>query len=239
LIVSSYNEPLITAEWAVAVFQPAKAAGLACAFVSNGNATPEVLDYLAPWIIAYKVDLKSFNDRAYRSLGGTLAHVTETIQELHRRRLWVEIVTLLIPGFNDSEAELRALTAFLASVNKDMPWHVTAFHPDYHMLEPERTTAEGLIRAANIGREAGLRFVYAGNLPGQVAPWENTLCPGCDAVLIERFGYLVQSYQLTAGGQCPHCQTQIPGVWPAEGGPAVRTGQGMAAYYQRLPRAVL
>ena len=238
LVVSSYNEPLITAEWAVAVFQKAKAAGLACAFVSNGNATPEALDYLAPWIVAYKVDLKSFNDQAYRSLGGTLGRVTETIKDLHRRGLWVEVVTLLIPGFNDSETELRALAGFLASVSRDIPWHVTAFHPDYHMTEPERTAAEGLLQAAAIGREAGLRFVYAGNLPGQVGSWENTHCPGCGAIVVERYGFLVQSYQLTGEGKCPHCQTRLPGIWPTAGAAEVRTGKGMAAYYQRLPRPV-
>ena len=102
LMVSSYNEPLITAEWAVAVFQLAKAQGLACAFVSNGNATPEALDFLQPWIAAYKVDLKGFDDRRYRTLGGTLEHVTETIGMLRRRNLWLEVVTLVVPGFNDS-----------------------------------------------------------------------------------------------------------------------------------------
>src|SRR5207249_11623190 len=108
LVVSSYNEPLITAEWAVAVFQQAVAADLTCAFVSNGNATPEVLDFLRPWIKAYKVDLKSFNDRHYRTLGTTLANVTETIRMVHARGIWLEVVTLVIPGFNDSVEELRA-----------------------------------------------------------------------------------------------------------------------------------
>ncbi len=107
LVVSSYNEPLITAEWAVAVFERAKAAGLDCAFVSNGNATPEVLDFLQPWIVAYKVDLKSFDDRHYRSLGGMLSNITDTIRMVHARGIWLEIVTLVIPGFNDSEDELR------------------------------------------------------------------------------------------------------------------------------------
>src|SRR5207249_4807489 len=108
LVVSSYNEPLITAEWAVAVFREATAAGLTCAFVSNGNATPEVLDYLRPWIKAYKVDLKSFDDKHYRTLGTTLANVTETIRMVHARGIWLEVVTLVIPGFNDSVEELRA-----------------------------------------------------------------------------------------------------------------------------------
>src|SRR5207249_2142078 len=107
LVVSSYNEPLITAEWAVAVFEHAIAAGLTCAFVSNGNATPEVLDFLQPWIRAYKVDLKTFQDRHYRTLGTTLHNVTDTIRMVHERGLWLEVVTLLVPGFNDDETELR------------------------------------------------------------------------------------------------------------------------------------
>ncbi|HZU39227.1 MAG TPA: radical SAM protein, partial [Gemmataceae bacterium] len=133
LVVSSYNEPLITAEWAVNVFREAKAAGLACAFVSNGNATPEVLDFLRPWLVAYKVDLKSFNDRSYRTLGGTLDNITNTIRMIHERGLWLEIVTLVIPGFNDSHDELRQAADFLVSVSPDIPWHVTAFHQDYKM----------------------------------------------------------------------------------------------------------
>src|ERR1039457_7329429 len=121
LVVSSYNEPLITAEWAVAVFREAMEAGLDCAFVSNGNATPEVLDYLRPWIVAYKIDLKGFDDKRHRTLGGTLEHVTEGIRMVHERGLWLEVVTLVVPGFNDSESELRLIAQFLASLNHDIP----------------------------------------------------------------------------------------------------------------------
>lgn len=238
LVVSSYNEPLITAEWAVDIFKQAKAQGFLCAFVSNGNATPEALDYVRPWIEAYKVDLKGFNDQRYRSLGGALSHVLDTIRMVHERGLWIEVVTLLVPGFNDSEEELRALTRFLVSVSRDIPWHVTAFHPDYKMTDRNNTTAHLLVRAAEIGAEEGLRYVYAGNLPGQVGPWENTRCPSCQETLIERFGYLIQSYRITTGGQCPSCQTQIPGIWPDGGAEEVRTSRGLAAYFNRLPRSI-
>jgi AmmeMemoRadiSam system radical SAM enzyme/AmmeMemoRadiSam system protein B/AmmeMemoRadiSam system protein A len=237
LVVSSYNEPLITAEWAVAVFEQAKAAGLACAFVSNGNATPEVLDFLAPWICAYKVDLKSFDDRHYRELGGTLGNILDTIRMIHDRGIWLEIVTLVIPGFNDSDAELREMARFIASVNADIPWHVTAFHKDYRMTDPDATPPRTLLRAAEIGAEAGLRFIYAGNLPGRVGAWENTRCPGCGDTLIERYGYLIRAYRVTPVGGCPRCQTILPGIWPAQKS-AVRTGNDMTAYVQRLPRAV-
>jgi AmmeMemoRadiSam system radical SAM enzyme/AmmeMemoRadiSam system protein B/AmmeMemoRadiSam system protein A len=237
LVVSSYNEPLITAEWAVAVFHEAKAAGLTCAFVSNGNATPEALDYLRPWLTAYKVDLKSFDDRRYRGLGGTLDAVRRTIRMVHERGLWLEVVTLLIPGFNDSDDELRRAADFLASVSPDVPWHVTAFHPDYKMTDPGATPPEALLRACAIGTAAGLRFVYAGNLPGRVGPWEDTRCPSCRATVIERYGYLIRSYRLTADGRCPSCRAAVPGVWPRALG-EVRTGNDMAAYQGRLPRRV-
>jgi pyruvate formate lyase activating enzyme len=236
LMVSSYNEPLITAEWAVAVFREATAAGLTCAFVSNGNATPEVIDYIRPWIKAYKIDLKSFDDRHYRSLGGTLKQVLETIALVHSRGIWVEVVTLVIPGFNDSEDELRSAARFLASVSRDIPWHVTGFHGDYKMTDPGNTASEALVRAAEIGAEEGLHYVYAGNRPGEVGAWEDTRCAACRETLIERYGFLVRNYNLTADGCCPRCNTQLPGVWPSD--PAtVRTGD-LSSYIQVLPRAV-
>jgi AmmeMemoRadiSam system radical SAM enzyme/AmmeMemoRadiSam system protein B/AmmeMemoRadiSam system protein A len=237
LVVSSYNEPLITAEWAVSVFRQAKEAGLACAFVSNGNATPEVLDFLRPWLCAYKIDLKSFNDRNYRSLGGMLDNITSTIRMVHERGLWLEIVTLVIPGFNDDPQELRAMARFLVSVNPDIPWHVTAFHKDYRMTDPDATPADTLIRAAEMGAAEGLRYVYAGNLPGRVGPWENTRCPSCRQTLIERFGFLVRSYRVEADGSCSYCKTKLPGVWPSSTA-EVRTGNDMAAYQGRMPRRV-
>jgi pyruvate formate lyase activating enzyme len=213
IVVSTYNEPLITSEWAVAIFKEARAAGLITGFVSNGNGTPRVLEYLRPWIDAYKVDLKSFDDRHYRELGGRIQPILDTIRQLHAMGVWLEIVTLLIPGFNDGEEELKRLTAFVADVSPDIPWHVTAFHSDYKMTDPPDTTAAMLIRAADIGRRAGLRFVYAGNLPGAVGPLEDTRCPACDELLIERYGYLIRGYHVTADGKCPACRTLIPGLW--------------------------
>ena len=213
VVVSTYNEPLITSEWAVAVFRQAREAGLKTAFVSNGNGTPQVLEFLQPWIDLYKVDLKSFDDRHYRELGGRLQPILDTIRTLHGMGIWLEIVTLLIPGFNDSDDELRKLTAFLADVSPDIPWHVTAFHQDYKMTSPADTRPEDLLRAATIGRAAGLRYIYAGNLPGRVADLENTSCRQCGEVLIERFGYSIQNYKLTPEGNCPYCQTPVPGRW--------------------------
>ena len=213
LVGSSYNEPLITAEWAVDVFKRAKPAGFKTAFISNGNATPQVLDYLRPWTDCYKIDLKSMSDRNYRKLGGVVDNILETIQMVHERGFWEEIVTLVIPGFNDSEDELRSAADFIASVSPDIPWHVTAFHQDYNMTENANTTAEQLIRACEIGRAAGLRFVYAGNLPGRVGRWENTYCPSCDELLIERYGYQIRRMKVTPTGNCPSCSATIPGIW--------------------------
>jgi len=212
IVTSTYNEPLITSEWGMAVFREAMAAGLVCSYVSNGNATPEVLDYIQPYVSLYKVDLKSFRDKHYRELGGTLERVLWTIRELHARGFWLEIVTLVIPGFNDSDEELREIAAFLVSVSPDIPWHVTAFHKDYKMTDPDNTSVATLLRAAEIGSAAGLRFVYAGNIPGRVGRWENTYCPGCSALLVERVGYRIVQNRLVSGA-CPDCGRAIPGFW--------------------------
>ncbi len=213
VVVSTYNEPLITAEWAVAIFKEARAAGLLTGFVSNGNATPQVLEYLRPWTDLYKVDLKSFDDRRYRELGGRLQPILDSIRRIHQMGFWLEVVTLVVPGFNDSDDELRRLAEFLAGVSPDIPWHVTAFHKDYKMTDPDDTPAETLIRAAQIGRAAGLRYVYAGNQPGQVGDWEDTCCPACRALLIRRFGYRIRDYRLTPDGRCPDCSAAVPGRW--------------------------
>jgi pyruvate formate lyase activating enzyme len=213
IVTSTYNEPLITSEWAAAVFRLARDAGLVCSYVSNGNATEEVLEYLRPFVSLYKVDLKSFRDRPYRELGGTLERVTWTIRALHEKGFWVEVVTLVVPGFNDSPEELREIARFLVSVSPDIPWHVTAFHPDYKMDDRQATSVRTLVGAVEAGREEGLHFVYAGNLPGSVRNLENTYCPSCHALLVERLGFRVLRNELAGDGHCPSCRTAIPGVW--------------------------
>ena len=135
-----------------------------------------------------------------------------TIQRLKGMGVWVEVVTLVVPGFNDSDEELKDIAGFLCSVSPEIPWHVTAFHEDYKMTDPPSTTAAGLVRAARIGRDAGLHFVYAGNLPGRTERLEDTTCPGCGAILIERTGFHVRTNRLNRG-TCPDCGRLIPGVW--------------------------
>ena len=225
LVVSSYNEPLITSEWAVAVFQAARPRGLRTAFVSNGNATREVLTYLRPWVDAYKVDLKTMNARHYRQLGTALERVLDGIRMVFELGFWLEIVTLVIPGFNDDPGELAAAAQFIASLSPDIPWHVTAFHQDYRMLTPDQTSGRDLIKAAEIGRRAGLRYVYAGNLPGRLGDWEHTFCPHCQSRLVARRGFRVIEQRVTADGRCPVCGASIPGIWSVSGA----AGQGVQA----------
>jgi pyruvate formate lyase activating enzyme len=236
VVGSSYNEPLITSEWAVAVFKQAVAAGLKCVYISNGNATPEVLDYLTPYLVGFKIDLKTMQDRQYRRLGGVLQNVLDTIQLAYERGLWVEVVTLVVPGFNDDTEELMDAARFIASVSPNIPWHVTAFRKNYKMIDPDDTTADTLIRAAEIGQEAGLNYVYAGNLPGRVGEYEHTFCPNCHTRLIERLGYVILGYHLTDEGTCPHCGTDIAGVWPLSAS-EVRLGSVDDLFFRR-PRLV-
>jgi len=236
IVGSSYNEPLITSEWARAIFAEGQAAGLKCVYISNGNATAEALDYLGPYLSGYKIDLKTMQDRQYRQLGGVLQHVLDTIQSAFSRGLWVEVVTLIVPGFNDSTDELMDAARFIAAVSPDIPWHVTAFHKDYRMQNPENTTSDMLIRAAEIGQEAGLRYVYAGNAPGQVGEYEDTRCHQCGMTLIRRYGYVIRDYVLTDTGTCPQCESVIPGVWP-ENAKEVRLGSS-SDVFARHPRLV-
>src|SRR3954471_23582773 len=219
VVASSYNEPLITSEWAVDVFTEARRRGLRTAYISNGNGTPQVLDFIRPHVDAYKVDLKAFNDKAYRQLGGVLENVVSTIKMLKERGFWVEIVTLVVPGFNDTPDELKAMADFLASVDPLMPWHMTAFHPDYKMTDGYRqTTVDDLMKIVEFGKAAGLKYMYPGNLPGQVGEWENTRCHHCNATVIRRYGFLVKENRVGPEGTCPDCRKTLPGIWGKSSG---------------------
>lgn len=214
VLVSTYNEPLITADWAYQVFEKACARGIVCGFVSNGYATPEVIRFLRPVTRLYKVDLKCFTERGYHELGGKLQTVIDTMALLAELGYWVEIVTLVVPGFNDDAEQLEGIAKTIAGLSVDIPWHVTAFHRDYQYVHGRDTRSDDLQRAYDAGREAGLRYVYAGNLPGEMADAEDTRCPGCGATLIQRRGFRVFKNRLV-DGRCPECQTSIPGVWHA------------------------
>jgi pyruvate formate lyase activating enzyme len=211
-VISTYNEPLITSEWAVEVFREAKERGLRTGYVSNGHGTPEVLEYLKPWLDLFKIDLKSFSAKNYRRLGGNLDAVLETIRQVYAMGFWTEIVTLVVPDYNDSDEELTEMAEFIASVSVDIPWHVTGFFPTYKMMDRGATPAETLLRARQRGIDAGLKFVYSGNRPGQVENTESTFCPKCDEILIDRQGFRVVANRLVSGA-CPKCDESIPGVW--------------------------
>jgi pyruvate formate lyase activating enzyme len=214
VVASSYNEPLITSEWAVDVFKEARRRGLRCAYISNGNGTPQVLDFIRPHVDAYKVDLKTFNPKNYRQLGGVQENVTDTIRMLKERGFWVEIVTLVVPGFSDDPDDLKRMAEFLASVDPLMPWHMTAFHPDYKMTDGYRQTrADDLMKIVEYGKQAGLRYMYPGNLPGQVGEWENTRCHHCGGTVIRRWGFLVTENRVGPDGACPDCGKLLPGIW--------------------------
>jgi pyruvate formate lyase activating enzyme len=235
-IASSYNEPLITSEWAQEVFREAQQAGLTCAYVSNGNATRAVLEYIRPFTSAYKIDLKTMQAKNYRQLGGVLGHILDGIRMVYEMGFWLEIVTLVVPSFNDSEAELREAAEFIHALSPDIPWHVTGFHKDYKMQTPPDTQARQLVRAAEIGREVGLHYVYAGNRPGQVAGFEHTYCPSCHQPLIQRLGYVILEYHITVQGTCPHCGHAIAGHFTDQPH-TVRLGQPDDLYLRR-PRRV-
>ena len=158
-------------------------------------------------------DLKGFRDHSYRSLGGVLSRVLDTLVDLKERGFWVEVVTLLVPGFNDSDEEVGDLTRFLADLDPLLPWHVTAFHADYKMTENPNTPVDSLMRAAEIAEAAGLKYIYCGNRSGDVKEWENTRCHECGSTLVRRIGFRILENRLLPGGVCPGCSTRIPGVW--------------------------
>jgi pyruvate formate lyase activating enzyme len=213
VVASSYNEPLITTEWAVEVFREAKRSGLKAVYISNGFATREVLDYLHPVLDGFKVDLKTMQKKGYRDLGAGLEPVLESIQYAHELGMWVEIVTLLVPGFNDSPGEVAEMAEFIRSVSPEIPWHITAFRPEYKMTDRSRTTAKQILEAVKIGYQKGLHYVYGGNLPGGLGEYENTNCHSCRAILVKRRGFYILEYRITGSGTCPDCGTRIPGVW--------------------------
>jgi pyruvate formate lyase activating enzyme len=210
-IAYTYTEPTIFSELALATSRLSAEAGLRNLFVTNGYMTREALALIAPVLHGANVDLKGFSDKYYRKVcGATLPPVLDSIRAMRELGIWVEVTTLLIPGHNDGDAEIGALAEWLRSVDADMPWHVSAFYPAWKMTDVPPTPATTLHRAAEMGRAAGLRYVYTGNVPGD--PWEHTRCFGCGRVLIQRRGFAVVENTLRAG-RCPGCRTPIPGVW--------------------------
>jgi pyruvate formate lyase activating enzyme len=210
-IAYTYVEPTVFLEYALDTARLAREAGLRNLFITDGYATPEAVGLLAPVLDAANVDLKAFDDAFYRRLcGARLAHVLEAIEAMHRAGTWLELTTLVIPGHNDSDAELRALTTWIVdTVGPATPWHVSRFFPAHRMLDVPPTPLATLRRAAEIGRAAGLQHVYVGNAPE--LGLEDTRCARCGRMVIERTGYLTRSH-LTAEGGCPDCGRRLEGV---------------------------
>lgn len=210
-IAYTYTEPIVFMELCDETGRLAKEKGLANVFVSNGYMTPEAIDRAAAWLDGINIDLKAFTDDFYRNMcGARLQPVLDAITYMARQtNIWVEITTLVVPGQNDSEEELKQIAAFIAnSAGPDVPWHISRFFPQYEYTDSEPTPVATLQRAYEIGKQAGLRYVYLGNLQGSGA--ENTACPDCGEVVIERTGYIVRSNALR-DGKCPTCGTKIAG----------------------------
>lgn len=210
-IAYTYTEPTIFFEYAYDIARLAHAAGLKNIFVTNGYITKEALTTIAPYLDAANIDLKGFSADFYRDvIQARLDEVLDSINEYRKQGIWIELTTLIIPGLNDSEAELQELAAFIvANLGVDTPWHVSQFHPTYQLTDRPRTPIATLRKAREIGRAAGLRYVYEGNVPGEGG--ENTCCPACAALLIERNGFVISTNR-TRNGACPDCGTAIAGI---------------------------
>ena len=218
-VAYTYNDPVIFAEYAIDVATACRERGLLNVAVTAGYINPEPRADFFAVMDAANVDLKSFDPGFYRKVvGGRLETVLNTLRYLvHETQVWVEITTLVIPGQNDSDAELSALAEWIAGeLGQGVPWHVTAFHPDNRMVDVPATRPETLSRARDLGRQAGLHFVYTGNI--RDAGGATTWCPGCGRALIVRDGYAVTRYELTGSGACSHCGVPIPGRWDAQAG---------------------
>ena len=205
------TEPTIFFEYAFDTAVLAKQAGLKNVFVTNGYTAAAPLRAIAPYLDAANVDLKSFSDAFYKNIcGARLQPVLDTLKLYRELGIWLEVTTLVIPGENDSDEDLGGCARFVAEeLGREVPWHVSAFRPTYLLTERPATPPETLRRARRIGLEAGLKFVYEGNIPGE---GEDTLCPACGKTMIARYGYTVRENRLR-GGRCPDCGASVPGVW--------------------------
>jgi len=209
-IAYTYNEPTIFYPYAKDIGVIAKEKGLKNIFVTNGFESPEVVKDMASWLDAANVDLKSWDEAYYKKvLKGGLEAVKDTLRSMVREGIWVEVTTLLIEGENDSQADLEAMASFIANdLGVHIPWHLSAFHPDYKMQDHQYTKLHTLERAKKIAKDAGLLYVYMGNVPVH----GDTYCPDCNTLLIDRTGYAIAQNSLV-DGHCPKCNRAIEGVW--------------------------
>lgn len=206
----TYTEPTIFYEYALDTARLSRAAGLANTFVTNGYMTAEALEAFHPNLDAANVDLKAFKDETYRRVcGARLAPVLDTIRLMRDLKIWVEVTTLVVPGLNDSGDELRDIARFLAGVDREIPWHISRFHPDFNYLEARPTPVETLRKALAIGKAEGLTYVYVGNITGE---GEDTCCPKCGKVLIRRRSFSVTQNEIK-DSRCPSCLAPVHGIF--------------------------
>jgi len=207
----TYIEPTIFFEFAYECAQLAHDRGIKNVFVSNGYTSPEATRKIAPFLDGNNIDLKAFTDKFYRDVcGAKLAPVLDTIRLMKELGVWVEVTTLVIPGWNDSDEELQQIAEFIKSIDIDMPWHVTRFHPTFKMTDRESTPITTLTRARNIGLAEGLKNVFVGNIPGEEG--ESSNCPRCGTTVIERQGFTILSQNME-NGRCGNCDESIAGVF--------------------------
>jgi pyruvate formate lyase activating enzyme len=209
-IAYTYTEPTIYFEYALDTSRLARDKGLINVFVTNGYMSPECLDMTVPYVAAANVDLKSFQDSYYREqCKARLQPVLDSLRKMKDLGIWVEVTTLLVPGLNDSDQELRDIARFIRNLGPETPWHISRFYPTYRLTSVPPTPVESIRHARRIGLEEGLHYVYTGNLPGDEG--EKTYCPGCSKLLINRRGYFISRNALSAG-KCPECGWIVPGI---------------------------
>jgi pyruvate formate lyase activating enzyme len=208
----TYTEPTIFFEYAYDTARLAKEKGLLNNFVTNGYMTPDSLDTIQPFLDAANVDLKSFRENFYKkNCKARLQPVLDSIEYMKKLGIWIEVTTLIIPGENDSPEELNDIAQFIASVGREIPWHISRFHPDHHFTDHAATSVDLLKRARDVGRTAGLRYVYLGN----VYEGHSTYCYQCDALLVDRNAFSPREIRISEK-QCPSCGAEIDGIWISE-----------------------
>jgi len=206
----TYTEPTIFFEFAYDCAILAKRKGIKNVFVSNGFMTPESVRTIAPYLDGNNIDLKG-NEKFYKEVCGAKAEpVRDTIRLMKELGVWVEVTTLIIPGYNDAEEDLKSIAEFIKSVDTVIPWHVAQFYPTYKLTDAQRTPIKTLRWARQMGFDTGLKYVYEGNVPGEGG--ENTYCPNCRELLIQRFGFSIQENRMK-NGKCLSCGVTIEGVW--------------------------
>jgi pyruvate formate lyase activating enzyme len=213
-IAYTYNEPIVFFEYTYDTAKLAHEKGLKNIYVTSGYETDKAIDLLAPYIDGMNIDIKSFSNEFYKEIcGARLQPVLDAVTYAHKKGIWIEITTLLIPGKNDSDEEIRGIARFIADLDTSIPWHLSAFHPTYKMLDTPYTPESKLLRAYKIGQQEGLKYLYIGNVDNE--DYESTYCPSCKNRVIDRSGNIGQfvSNELNENGICPYCNYKLEGVW--------------------------